>query len=71
MKYARLKVCDQELQIQEKGMVEYAGNLPDSLSNIANKSIYSLKSLKINNQIYIVNLSAIYTLINDKFFFVN
>ena len=52
-------------------MVEDAGNLLDSPSNIANKSIYSLKSLKINNQIYTVNLSAIYTLINDKFFFVN
>ena len=51
MKYARLKVCDQEIQIKEIGMVEFSDNLPDFLSNIAKKSIYSLKCLKMDNQI--------------------
>ena len=51
MKYARLKVCDQELQIKEIGMVEFSDNLPEFLSNIAKKSIYSLKCLKMDNQI--------------------
>ena len=50
-------------------MVEYAGNLPDSLSNVASQSIYSLKCLKIDNQVYTINSSAIYTLINDRHLF--
>ena len=69
MKYARLKVCDQEIQIKEIGIVEYTGILPDSLVNFEKNSIYSLKCLKIDNQVYTVNLSAIYTLINDAHFF--
>ena len=69
MKYARLKVCDQDIQIQEIGMVEYAGNLPDTLSNVASQSIFSLKCLKIDNQVYTINSSAIYTLINDRHLF--